>query len=183
MKKTNTRNLVLSAMFLALGLTLPFLTGQIPAIAQRLCLMHIPILLCGLICGWKWGAVIGFICPLLRSTLFGMPVMFPNAIAMAFELMTYGAMTGLMYSKVVKKQTLATLYASMITAMVSGRIVWGIVRVLLSGVSGEAFTWELYISGALINAIPGIIIQLVLIPAIMVALDKAGFVKMKKAEA
>ena len=84
MKQTNVRNLVLSAMFLALGLTLPFLTGQIPQIGQMLCPMHIPILLCGLVCGWKWGGVIGFITPLLRSVLFGMPVMFPNGIAMAF---------------------------------------------------------------------------------------------------
>ena len=182
MKKTNTRNLALAAMFLAIGLVLPFITGNIPQIGQMLCPMHIPILLCGLICGWKWGAVIGFICPLLRSVLFGMPVMFPNGIAMAFELMTYGMVIGLMYAH-VKNQSLGTLYVSMIVAMVSGRIVWGIVRVILSGASGAAFTWEMYISGALLNAIPGIIIQLILIPAIMVALDKAGYLKMRKAEA
>ena len=182
MKKTNTRNLALAAMFLAIGLVLPFITGNIPQIGQMLCPMHIPILLCGLICGWKWGAVIGFICPLLRSVLFGMPVLYPNGVAMAFELMTYGLVIGLMYAH-VKNQSLATLYVSMIVAMVSGRIVWGIVRVILSGASGAAFTWEMYISGALLNAIPGIIIQLILIPAIMVALDKAGYLKMRKAEA
>ena len=182
MKQTNVRNLVLSAMFLALGLTLPFLTGQIPQIGQMLCPMHIPILLCGLVCGWKWGGVIGFITPLLRSVLFGMPVMFPNGIAMAFELMTYGIVIGLIYAH-VRKQSIAAVYLSLITAMVAGRIVWGIVRTLLSGVAGTAFTWELFIAGALLNAIPGIILHLILIPAVMAALDRSGVYKMRRAEA
>ena len=182
MKQTNVRNLVLAAMFLALGLTLPFLTGQIPQIGQMLCPMHIPILLCGLVCGWKWGGVIGFITPLLRSVLFGMPVMFPNGIAMAFELMTYGIVIGLIYGH-VRKQSIAAVYLSLISAMVAGRIVWGVVRTLLSGVAGTAFTWELFIAGALLNAIPGIILHLILIPAVMAALDRSGVYKMRRAEA
>ena len=94
-----TRRLTLSAMFLALGLVLPFLTGQVPQIGNMLLPMHLPVFLCGLLCGWQYGAAVGFALPLLRSSLFALPVMFPAATAMAFELMTYGLVAGLLYSR------------------------------------------------------------------------------------
>ena len=77
-------------MYLAIALALPFITGQIPEIGAMLCPMHIPALLCGFLCGWPWGAAVGFIAPLLRGALFGMPVLFPTGTAMAFELAVYG---------------------------------------------------------------------------------------------
>ena len=80
------RNLVLAAMFVALGLVLPFLTGQVPQIGNMLLPMHLPVLLCGLICGWQYGGVVGFILPPLRYVMFGMPPIFPTGVAMAFEL-------------------------------------------------------------------------------------------------
>ena len=83
--KTNVHNLVLAAMFLALALVLPFLTGQIPQIGGMLLPMHLPVFLCGLICGWRYGAVVGFVAPLMRMALFGMPPLVA-AVAMAFEL-------------------------------------------------------------------------------------------------
>ncbi len=172
--RSRSKSLVLAAMFLSLGLILPFLTGQIPAINQHFCLMHIPILLCGLICGWRWGGIIGFITPLLRSVLFGIPVMFPNAISMAFELMTYGSMIGFLY-RTIHRQTISAVYFSLIPAMITGRIVWGSVRLFMAGVSGTSFTWSLFLSGALINAIPGIILQLVFIPSIIYALNRSGY--------
>jgi thiamine transporter ThiT len=173
--KTSTKNLVLAALFLALGLVLPFLTGQIPQIGSRLLPMHIPILLCGLICGWKQGAVVGFVTPLLRSVLFGMPPFFPTATAMAFELLTYGLVIGLVYSKVPRKN-LGTLYAALVGAMLAGRVVWGIVQFIQLGISGTGFTWSAFMSGAFFNAVPGIILQLILIPALMVALDRLKLV-------
>lgn len=178
MKKT-TKNMTLSAMFLALGLVLPFLTGQIPQIGSMLLPMHIPVFLCGLICGWQYGAVVGFILPLLRSVLFGAPVMFPAATAMAFELITYGLVAGIMYG-MSRWQCVVSLYRSLIVAMLAGRAVWGIVQVIQLGFSGSEFTWKMFISGALLNAIPGIIVQLVLIPAIMAALNRTGLVPYKK---
>lgn len=178
MKKT-TKNMTLSAMFLALGLVLPFLTGQIPQIGNMLLPMHIPVFLCGLICGWQYGAAVGFIVPLLRSVLFGVPVMFPSATAMAFELMTYGLVAGIMYG-LSRWQCIVSLYRSLIIAMLAGRAVWGIVQVIQLGFSGSEFTWKMFISGALLNAIPGIIVQLILIPAIMAALDRTGLVPFKK---
>lgn len=171
--------MTLSAMFLAIGLVLPFLTGQIPQIGNMLCPMHIPVMLCGLICGWQYGAVVGFIMPLLRSVLFGAPVMFPAATAMAFELMTYGLVAGLMYG-LSRWQCIVALYRSLIVAMLAGRAVWGIVQVVQLGFSGSEFTWTMFMSGAFLNAIPGIIIQLVLIPAIMAALNRTGLVPFKK---
>ena len=89
------RKLTLAAMFLAIGQVLPFITGQIPQIGVMLSPMHFPVLLCGMACGWQYGGLVGFICPLLRGVLFGMPALFPNGTAMAFELMTYGCVTGL----------------------------------------------------------------------------------------
>ena len=173
-KHQNVRNIALSAMFMALGLVLPFLTGQIPQIGNMLLPMHLPVFLCSLICGWQYGAVIGFATPLLRSILFTMPPMF-TAIGMAFELAAYGIIAGFLYSR-SRWQCVMALYRSLIAAMIGGRIVWGIVRVLLSGVSGQAFTWQLFMSGAFLTAIPGIILQLVFIPAVMVALDRTGMV-------
>ena len=81
------KQLTLAALFLALGLVLPFFTGQIPQIGSMLLPMHIPVFLCGLICGWQYGAAVGFVTPLLRSALFGMPPLFPTAAAMPLEIM------------------------------------------------------------------------------------------------
>lgn len=95
----NTKKLVLSALFLAIGLILPFITMQIPAVGKMLCPMHIPVLLCGFIVGWPYGLLVGFITPLLRSVLFGMPMLVPNAVCMAFELATYGFVAGVLSQK------------------------------------------------------------------------------------
>ena len=172
------RSLVLSALFLALGLVLPFFTGQIPQIGSMLLPMHIPVFLCGLICGWQYGLAVGFIAPLLRMVLFGMPPLL-TAVAMAFELAAYGAIAGFLYNR-SRWQCVVALYRSLLIAMVGGRIVWAAVRVVMTGVAGEPFTWQIFLSGALLNAIPGIILQLVFIPALMVALDRTGMVHFRR---
>lgn len=175
-RKKPILNLTLSAMFMAVGLVLPFLTGQIKQIGSMLLPMHIPVFLCGLICGWQYGLIVGFILPLLRSMLFGMPILFPTGIAMAFELATYGAVIGWLYSH-SRWQCVIALYRCMIVTMLAGRLVWGVVQVVLLGINGNGFTWKMFITGALLNAIPGIILQLILIPAIMVALNRTGLVR------
>ena len=166
------RRLTYSALCLALALVLPFLTGQIPQIGSALCPMHLPVLLCGFLCGWPWGLAVGFIAPLLRSVLFGMPPMIPTALAMAFELATYGAVAGFLYRKFPK--TIPGIYTSLLIAMITGRIVWGVARLVLAGVQGNGFTFAMFLSGAITTAIPGIIVQLVLIPVIVYSLEKAG---------
>ena len=172
MNSTRLRKLTYSALYMAIALILPFVTGQIPEIGAMLCPMHIPALLCGFMCGWPWGVAVGFISPLLRSVMFGMPAMFPAAIAMAFELAVYGGMAGLLYSRLPRTKWM--LYAVMLISMIAGRVVWGAVQALLAGLSGNSFTWTLFLTGAVINAIPGIIMQLALIPVLVVTMDKAG---------
>lgn len=172
MNSTQLRKLTYSALYMAIALILPFVTGQIPEIGAMLCPMHIPALLCGFMCGWPWGVAVGFISPLLRSVMFGMPAMFPSAIAMAFELAVYGGMAGLLYSRLPRKKWM--IYAALLISMIAGRVVWGAVQALLAGLSGNSFTWTLFLTGAVINAIPGIIMQLALIPVLVVTMDKAG---------
>ena len=167
------RQLVLAALFLALALVLPLLTGQVPKVGNMLCPMHFPVLLCGFVLGGPWGLAVGFAAPLLRSVLFGMPPMFPVAISMAFELATYGLVSGLLRHRA--KHNLPALYAVLLAAMVSGRIVWGIVRFVLAGLTGGSFPSSAFLSGALFTAVPGIVAQLVLIPLLLTALQKAGF--------
>jgi thiamine transporter ThiT len=72
MKKTYVGKLVTASLFLALALVLPLLTGQLQQLGAKLLPMHIPVLLCGFICGWQYGLVVGFTAPLLRSAIFGM---------------------------------------------------------------------------------------------------------------
>ncbi len=175
----NLKKLIISAMLLAVGLILPFFTGQIQQIGNMLLPMHIPVMLCGLICGWQYGLSVGFILPLMRSFLFGMPVLYPNAVAMAFELCTYGFVIGFLFSN-ARWQCIRSLYRCLIISMLSGRLVWGIVQAVLLGVGGSGFTIGMFVSGAFLNAIPGIIAQLILIPLIMLALDKTHLVPMRK---
>jgi uncharacterized membrane protein len=85
----------MAGLFLALGLVMPFLTGQIPSLGNKLLPMHIPVLLCGFVCGGPTGLIVGFILPILRSVLFSMPPMYPMAMSMAFELAVYGFVQGL----------------------------------------------------------------------------------------
>ena len=115
--KENTvlRKRILAALFLAIGLILPFITMQIPAVGKMLCPMHIPVLLCGYICGGPYGLLIGIITPLLRGVLFGMPAIFPNAFCMAFELATYGLVAGILSEKM--KKDLETLTSAQIEKM------------------------------------------------------------------
>ena len=172
MKSLQIRRLTYAALSLAIALVLPFLTGQIPEIGSMLSPMHIPVLLCGFMCGWPWGLAVGFIAPLLRSVMFGMPVMFPGAVAMAFELAVYGGMAGFLCQKLPRKNSVT--YAVLLISMISGRIVWGIVRFVLSGLSGTTFSWAMFLAGAVTNAIPGIVLQLILIPILVIAMERAG---------
>ena len=172
--RNNTRDLILAALCLALAMLLPFLTGQIQTLGNMLCPMHIPVLLCAYICGYRWAAAVGFISPLLRYAIFGMPPIMPAGVSMAFELLTYGLVAGLLYEK-LKKNTL-NIYVSLIISMISGRVVWGIARLIISGVTGTEFTCQLFIGGAVLQAVPGIILHILLIPIIVMALRRAKLI-------
>ena len=172
--KLQVRKLTYAALCLALALVLPFLTGQIPAIGAMLSPMHIPVLLCGFLCGWQWGFGVGLIAPILRSLLFGMPKLYPNALAMMFELAVYGAATGFFYRLFPKKPW--RIYLSLILAMLLGRAMWGCAQFVLLNAQGTRFTLQMFLAGAFINAVPGIILHLLLVPAVVYAMEKTGYI-------
>jgi len=169
--------MVLAALFLAIAYVMPFLTGQIPEIGAMLCPLHIPVLLCGFICGWPWGLAVGFIAPLFRSVILGMPQLFPTAVCMAFELAAYGAVSGLMHKKLPRKKPY--IYVSLLTAMIVGRVIWGAAMLVCMGMDGGSFTFAAFLAGAFFNAIPGIVVQIVLIPVLVMILDKRKVLDLK----
>lgn len=164
-------NLTLSAVFLCLGFVLPMLTMQIKEIGDTLLPMHIPVMLCGLLCGWQYGAVVGFILPFLRSFAFAMPPIYPNAVWMAFELLTYGLVIGLIY-RLLNKKGIGAVYFSLIVAMLSGRVVWGIAKSLLLGVGTNGFTFKAFLIGGFVDSFLGIVLQLIIIPLILAVVIK-----------
>lgn len=167
MKKIiNINKLLLSSLFLAIGIILPFFTAQIKEIGDTLLPMHIPVLLCGLMCGWKYGLTVGFMLPILRSVMFSMPPLYPNSIWMAFELAAYGFFIGLLYS-LSKNKSLKYIYFCLISSMILGRIVWGIVKAVLLGAAGKSFTFIAFLTGGFVDSLLGIILQLILIPLIL----------------
>lgn len=166
----STRILAKAAVCLALCLVLPFLTGQIPQVGSALSPMHIPVLLCGYLCGGPGAALMGFIAPLLRYLLFGMPP-FPTCLSMAFELAAYGFFSGLLYRLLPKKTV--NIYVSLIGAMILGRLVWGVAQTVVFGLTGKSFTLALFWAGAFVNAVPGIVCHIVLIPLLVMALGRA----------
>ena len=160
------KKIIYSAILLSLGMVLPLFTAQIKEIGDTLLPMHLPVMLCGLICGCWYGLAVGTLLPFLRSFVFSMPPIYPNAVYMALELMTYGFVIGLLYSK-RKKQSSAYLYFCLVTSMICGRIVWGISKAVLLSLGGKAFTFAAFITGGFVDSLLGIILQLVLIPVIM----------------
>jgi predicted membrane protein len=174
----SSKKITLSAMFIALGIVLPFITMNIPTLGNMLLPMHIPVLLGGFILGPIYGMFIGFVTPLLRCLMFGAPIFYPNAIVMSFELLTYGLISGVFYHIIFNRRSkLINIYISLILAMIFGRIIYGIVYLIISFISLNEFTFNIFIMEAFINAIPGIIIQLILIPIIIKLLGGYKYVK------
>jgi len=169
MKTKEIKRLVFSGALLALGMVLPFLTGQIKEIGDTLLPMHLPVLLCGFVCGWQYGGTVGLVLPFLRSLIFGMPPIYPQAVWMAAELAAYGAVAGLLYLFIrVRGRT----YLALIGAQLAGRVVWGVVKAALLGLSGSAFPLSAFFIGGFADAFPGILLQILLIPPIVLLLRR-----------
>lgn len=169
--KMKTKNLTLAAMFLAMGMLLPLLFGQIREIGNSLLPMHLAVMLCGYFCGGGYGALVGLILPFLRSMVFAMPPMYPNAVWMSLELATYGLVAGVLYGKFFKGKKW-WIYCSLVISMLCGRVVWGIAKLTLLGFSGKSFTFAAFITGGFVDALPGIILQLLLVPALVMLTEK-----------
>lgn len=158
-------------MFLSLTFVLPLLTGQIPQLGERFLPMHIPVMLCGYLCSGSWGLAVGFMAPLLRSFFVGVPApLFPKAFSMAFELAAYGFISGALYKLLPRKRS--NLYLSLIASMVAGRLVRGFVQLCCVGFDATEFTFSAFFTVSVANAVPGIIIQLLLIPALVSAAER-----------
>ena len=169
MKFSYVKKMVFSAVCVALCVVLPIAFHAIPDAGTVFLPMHIPVLLCGLACGWPFGFVTGLLGPLLSSLVTGMP---PAAIlpGMMVECATYGLVTGLMMLLVKTKSYTADLYISMITAMLLGRTVAGLAKAWIFTPGTPAFAW---VTTSLVAGIPGIVLQLVLMPLVVFALTKA----------
>ncbi len=170
----NSINLAVAAMFLALAYVMPFLTGQVPQIGSMLCPMHIPVIICGFVCGAPWGLIVGFAAPLLRSLTLGMPVLFPSAFSMAFELAAYGLISGILYRTFPKKKVY--IYCSLIIAMIIGRLIWGAVQFACIGFDASKFGFTAFWAGAVANALPGIVLQIIIIPVVIMLLEKTKLI-------
>ena len=169
------KNIAFSAMCLALCFVLPTITGGNTQIGNMISPMHVPVLVCGFICGWEYAVIVGAVAPILRSVIVGMPPMYPVALGMMFELAAYGLFAGLLYKLFPKKNVY--IYPALIISMIAGRVIWGVARLIMSGVSGSEFTFAMFIAGAFTNAIPAIIIHILVIPPIVMALKKSGLTK------
>lgn len=165
--------MVLAALFFNLGLVLPFFTFNIPAFGAIWLPMHLPVLLCGVILGPKYGLLVGLLMPVTRFFMIGHPPMPIPGLAMTFELAAYGAIIGLLYIKLPK--TLPFLYASLIGAMLAGRAVLAAANVVVLGLQDIPFSFTAFLTGAFVTSLPGIVLQIIFVPALVLALKKAGW--------
>ncbi len=172
MKYSPVKRMVYTAICAALCVVLPMAFHAVQNAGSIFLPMHIPVLLCGLICSWPYGFVCGLLGPLLSSLLTGMPpaAMLPS---MMIECCCYGCVTGLMMRFVRTGKPLADLYISMVTAMVAGRVLAGIAKSLIFSPGTAPFAW---VTTSLVAGIPGIVIQLVLIPLVVFTLNKARLI-------
>lgn len=170
------RRLAFAAMCLSLCMLLPFVAMQIPQLGSMLSPMHIPVLLAGYLCGGWFAMIVGLIAPILRFVMFGMPQIIPTGLCMSIELATYGLFSGILFRRMPNKPW--GVYVSLVLAMLGGRLIWGFAAKLIYAASGMNFTWELFLAGAFVNAIPAIILHILLIPPIVIALIKAKLIWM-----
>lgn len=165
-----TKRLVLAGLFTALGVVLPLAFHAVPNAGNILLPMHIPVLLCGLVCGWYYGLACGILVPILSHLFTGMPPM-AYLPAMVCELAIYGLLAGLIFWLVHTGKLVLDLYIGLVGAMIGGRIIYGVVNALIF--SAGSYSLSAWATASFVTALPGIIIQLVLLPAIVLALSKA----------
>lgn len=164
------RNITLSGLFIALGVILPMITAEIPAIMKILSPMHIPAYLAGFFVGPLWGAVSAFLMPIVRFIIFGKPILFPTGFFMCIELSVYALACGLLYGKF--KNQILNVYLALGSAMILGRIAAGVAKALILSTSANPITMSIFVTEYFVNSAPGILIHLILIPVLVLTLDK-----------
>lgn len=173
-----TKKLIVTAFCAALCVVLPMAFHAIPNAGSIFLPMHIPVLLCGFLCGWPYGLAAGLLGPCLSSLITGMP---PAAIlpSMVCELSAYGAVTGFLYPRIKTPSRMANLYLTLLAAMACGRLFYGALNALIF--RAGAYSLELWLAAALTTALPGIAIQLIFIPLVLTALERSGVLAPAKA--
>lgn len=174
MKKNTVKQLCVCGICIALCYVLPVALHAV-GLGSVLSPMHIPVLLCGLICGGSYGMVCGLVGPVLSSILSGMPPV-TSLVFMVPELVVYGLVSGLCMRFVRTGKTVADLYISQVSAMVLGRVVGGVVKALFFLGKGQSFGIAAWASGYFITSAPGIVAHLVLIPPLVLVLMGAGVI-------
>lgn len=164
---------IITAVCIALCVVLPQAFHAVPNAGAIYLPMHIPVLLCGLICGWSYGLLCGLAGPALSALLTGMP---PAAVlpGMLVECGVYGLAAGLLMQLVRTKHLYADLYISLAAAMLLGRVVSGIAKALIF--SAGSYSMASWVAGSFVTALPGIVIQLALLPSIVYALMRARLI-------
>ena len=175
--------LLITAILLAVGMVLPFLTGQLQSFGQLISPLHIPAFICGLTCGWGWGAALGFVLPILRGLIFGMPPFPAVGLPMAFELMFYGLVSGLLYPvlrKALKEKRLAAMLIAMVAAMIVGRCAGGAAKAVMMGLNHQPYAFSAFFASYFTGTAVGAVIHLVICPLIVLALEKAKLSPLSK---
>lgn len=168
--------LLITAILLAVGMVLPFLTGQLQSFGQLISPLHIPAFICGLTCGWGWGAALGLVLPILRGLIFGMPPFPAVGLPMAFELMFYGLVSGIAYPmlrKAFKDKRLVAMLIAMVIAMIVGRCAGGVAKAIMMGVQGQGYAFSVFFASYFTGTAVGAVIHLIVCPLIVLALEKA----------
>lgn len=170
---SNVKKSIITAVCIALCYVIPLMFHGIQNAGSIFCPMHIPVFICGLICGWQYGLLCGIAGPLVSALITGMP---PAAVlpGMLVECAAYGALTGLMMQLVHTKKVYPDLYISLLVAMLGGRIISGIAKALIF--SAGSYSMTAWVTGSFVTSLPGIIVHLVLIPSIVYALMKAKLI-------
>ena len=167
---TPVKRTVLGALCTALCVVLPIAVHSIPDAGAVILPMHIPVLICGLVCGWPYGFICGLLGPLLSNLLTGMPAA-ARLPAMMVECAVYGMVTAILLKFVHTKNTRLDLYIALLVAMIAGRVVSGIAKALIFT---PGLTMSAWIASSFVTALPGIIIQLALVPQVVCLLIKIG---------
>ncbi|MCL1862694.1 MAG: ECF transporter S component [Defluviitaleaceae bacterium] len=178
---SNLKRLIVTAMLIALCVVLPMAFHSIPRAGSIILPMHIPVLLAGLICGWKFGLLAGVLGPFLSASLTGMPPLGGVAELMMIELGIYGLVSGVVMHFIHTRRASFDLYISLIAAMLVGRVVAGIGQYayFFSGMEGESYTWALWTASYFVTSLPGIVIQLAFVPSVVMALERERVIPLR----
>lgn len=171
---SSVKKITLCGVCIALCAVLPPVFHMV-GLGSILSPMHIPVLLCGLVCGWPYGLFCGIAGPLVAHLINGAPAA-AMLVSMIPELAVYGLVCGLLMKLIHTKDLYADIYCSLVPAMLAGRVAGGVARALFLMGGGERYTLAMWAGAYLVQAVPGIILHLIVVPVLVVMLDRAKLI-------